>query len=92
MKLKTALLMIGFLLTTELANAAIMCPSDSCNPANGCMDGCGAQEKTCGPGGDVVCAGKEVYSKCSKSYNQQYTIQGYCSPTSVYLPADCHCG
>lgn len=39
-------LVVAFSLTMNFASAAALCPADSCNPHNGCMDGCFVKDIT----------------------------------------------
>ncbi|MBC7464527.1 MAG: hypothetical protein H7256_00920 [Bdellovibrio sp.] len=83
------------LFISPLSFAAIGCPADSCNPANGCMDGCTQQQWHCGTGSDNECSGKNIYESCQvvvgESATSNISYSGSCSPASVYLPAACHC-
>lgn len=85
-----AVLMMLTLALPVAANAAALCPKDSCNPANGCLEGCTTQQQTCAYNSVPQCAGSPVYSACTRTTNEDEWI-GYCTPISTALPAACDC-
>lgn len=71
-----------------IALAAFPCPPDSCNPHNGCIDGCngGVDPQKCSERSDVTCQGKDMYSSCVWTYETdegEVSRPGFCHPTGV---------
>lgn len=73
-----------------LSLAGFPCPPDSCNPFNGCTDGCnggGNQQRICSDISHTSCQQKNMYDRCQYTYinldGEQITANGSCNPNSV---------
>ncbi len=84
-----------FVILPLTAGAAALCPANSCNPANGCMDGCSQEQVVCAYNSVPQCVGQEIHSSCVRKINantaQETSVNGYCRPLSTALPAACAC-
>lgn len=72
-------LFVSTLLISASAFSAILCPIDSCNPHNGCMDGCGTyrvfdsadctpEDAKVGEMAAIEAASKYAYGICKSGY------------------------
>ncbi|MGZ3773358.1 MAG: hypothetical protein ACXVCY_02670 [Pseudobdellovibrionaceae bacterium] len=89
MKLLVSLSVLLFILP-HAVNAAALCPSDSCNPANGCLDGCTADQLRCSTQSESQCRGQIIDTPCVWKI-QGISGHGFCSPNSTHLPSSCSC-
>lgn len=85
---------IGIIFTMMIMSsfvwAGIDCPADSCNPYNGCLDGCSKEQLVCSSKSDSQCIGKEIYSICDWSVNKR-AEKGFCNINSNSPPDACSC-
>ena len=76
------LVISAFLVMPSISKASAPCPPNSCNPFNGCTDGCTTQQKQCSLESDLQCVGKSLGNVCRWRVGSQ-SGQGFCNAVAV---------
>ena len=87
-KLFLILIVVGM---GKSALAGFPCSANECDYANGCIEGCSREQKTCSHNSVAQCVGKQLGDFCSEEVHSSTQVS-FCWPGEYDTNNQCSCG